>query len=136
MFLMPAQETIPRRSRAALFDDVPSRVYDNLISTVRSRLSPLYRYFDLRKRVLGLQEIHQYDTYVPMVGDIQTSVEWDEAVENVLCALTPLGDEYLSTLGNGFARGRWCDRYENKGKRSGAFSYGTHSEPAIHHDEL
>ena len=64
----------PSAIEAALFlDDVPLSVYDNLISTVRGRLSPLYRYFDLRKRVLGLQEIHQYDTFVPMVGDIQTA---------------------------------------------------------------
>jgi oligoendopeptidase F len=120
----------PSAIEAALFlDDVPLSVYENLISTVRASLSPLYRYFDLRKRVLGLQEIHHYDTYVPMVGDIQTAVEWDEAVERVLCALTPLGDEYLSTLGNGLRGGRWCDRYENKGKRSGAFSYGTYTSP-------
>jgi oligoendopeptidase F len=120
----------PSAIEAALFlDDVPLSVYDNLISTVRAHLSPLYRYFDLRKRVLGLQEIHHYDTYVPMVADIQTSVEWDEAVESVLGALTPLGDEYLLTLGNGLREGRWCDRYENKGKRSGAFSYGTYSSP-------
>lgn len=120
----------PSAIEAALFlDDLPLSVYDNLISTVRGRLTPLYRYFDLRKRVLGLQEIHHYDTYVPMVGDIQTSLEWDEAVDNVLNALTPLGDEYLSTLGNGLRGGRWCDRYENKGKRSGAFSYGTYSSP-------
>jgi len=120
----------PSAIEAALFlDDVPLGVYDNLISTVRSRILPLYRYFDLRKRVLGLQEIHHYDTYVPMVGDIRTAVEWDEAVVNVLGALTPLGDEYLSTLGDGLRGGRWCDRYENKGKRSGAFSYGTYTSP-------
>ena len=115
---------------AALFrDDVPMSVYDNLISTVRSRLGPLYRYFDLRKRVLGLQEIHHYDTYVPMVGDVQTAIDWDAAVDHVLSALTPLGEEYLSTLGHGLRGGRWCDRYENKGKRSGAFSYGTYKSP-------
>ena len=92
----------PSAIEAALFlDDVPLSVYENLISTVRSRLSPLYRYFDLRKRVLGLEEIHHYDTYVPMVGDIRTNVEWDEAVERVLGALAPLGPEYLSALGNG-----------------------------------
>ncbi|MGA7215217.1 MAG: oligoendopeptidase F [Terrimicrobiaceae bacterium] len=115
---------------AALFrDDVPMSVYDNLISTVRSRLGPLYRYFHLRKRVLGLQEIHHYDTYVPMVGDVQTAIDWDAAVDHVLSALTPLGEEYLSTLGHGLRGGRWCDRYENKGKRSGAFSYGTYRSP-------
>jgi oligoendopeptidase F len=120
----------PSAIEAALFpDDVPLSVYNNLIVTVRSRLSPLYRYFNLRKRVLGLPEIHHYDTYVPMVVDIRTTVEWDGAVETVLGALAPLGQEYLFTLGNGLRGGRWCDRYENKGKRSGAFSYGTYTSP-------
>ncbi|HEY5777284.1 MAG TPA: oligoendopeptidase F, partial [Terrimicrobiaceae bacterium] len=120
----------PSAIEAALFlDDVPLSVYENLISTVRSRLSPLYRYFDLRKSVLGLEEIHHYDTYVPMVSEIRTNVEWDGAVERVLGALAPLGPEYLSALGSGLGQDRWCDRYENKGKRSGAFSYGTYSSP-------
>jgi oligoendopeptidase F len=120
----------PSAIEAALFrDDVPLSVYDNLISTVREHLPPLYRYFDLRKRVLGLKEIHHYDTYVPMVGDVQTDVPWDGAVEQVLSALTPLGEEYLTTLSYGLRDGRWCDRYENKGKRSGAFSSGTFSSP-------
>lgn len=120
----------PSAIEAALFrDDVPLSVYDNLISTVREHLPPLYRYFDLRKRVLGLSEIHHYDTYVPMLGDVQTDVPWDGAVDHVLSALTPLGEEYLTTLGHGLRGGRWCDRYENKGKRSGAFSSGTFSSP-------
>jgi len=120
----------PSAIEAALFnDDVPLSVYDNLISTVRSQLEPLYRYFALRKRVLGLDEIHHYDTYVPMIKDMQTEVPWDGAVDRVLSALTPLGDEYLSVLGHGLGAGRWCDRYENKGKRSGAFSYGTYTSP-------
>jgi oligoendopeptidase F len=120
----------PSAIEAALFlDDVPLRVYDNLISTVRSSLPPLYRYFELRRRVLGLKEIHHYDTYVPMVGDVRTSVEWDRAVELVLGALAPLGQEYRSILSDGLRAGRWCDRYENKGKRSGAFSYGTYTGP-------
>jgi oligoendopeptidase F len=120
----------PSAIEAALFrDDVPVSVYDNLISTVREHLPPLYRYFDLRKRVLGLKEIHHYDTYVPMVGDVHTEVPWDDAVDHVLSALQPLGEEYLETLGHGLRGGRWCDRYENKGKRSGAFSSGTFSSP-------
>jgi oligoendopeptidase F len=120
----------PSALGAALFqDDVPAAVYDNLISTVRSHLSPLHRYFDLRKRVLNLQEIHHYDTYVTMVEGIQTALDWDGAVELVLGALGPLGQEYLSILGEGLREGRWCDRYENKGKRSGAFSYGTYTSP-------
>src|SRR4029077_5749954 len=115
---------------AALFaDDMPLAVYDNLVSSVRGNLSPLYRYFDLRKRVLGLQDIHHYDTYVPMVGDVLTAIEWNEAVDKILSALAPLGEEYISILREGLGGGRWCDRYENKGKRSGAFSYGTYTSP-------
>lgn len=120
----------PSAIEAALFrDDVPLSVYDNLISTVREKLPPLYRYFDLRKRVLGLPEIHHYDTYVPMVDNVHSVVPWDGAVDHVLSALTPLGDEYLSTLDHGLRGGRWCDRYENKGKRSGAFSSGSYTSP-------
>ena len=120
----------PSSINAALFaDDVPLRVYDNLIATVRSRLAPLYEYFDLRRRVLGLPEIHHYDTYVPIVGEMQTKVDWEAAVDLVLAALTPLGAEYLAILGHGLREGRWSDRYENKGKRSGAFSYGTYTSP-------
>jgi len=120
----------PSSINAALFaDDVPRRVYDNLIATVRSHLAPLYDYFDLRRRVLGLPEIHHYDTYVPIVGEMQTKVDWEAAVDLVLGALTPLGAEYLAILGHGLREGRWSDRYENKGKRSGAFSYGTYTSP-------
>ena len=120
----------PSAIEAALFrDDVPLSVYDNLISTVRNSLPPLYRYFELRKRVLGLPEIHHYDTYVPMVADMRSNIGWDEAVALVLEALAPLGQEYLSVLGNGLREGRWCDRFENKGKRSGAFSYGSYTSP-------
>lgn len=120
----------PSAIAGALFsDDVPLSVYDNLIAAVRSKLEPLYRYFALRKRVLGLGEIHHYDTSVPLVGDGLGDVPWDGAVERVIASLTPLGDEYLSTLNHGLRDGRWCDRYENKGKRSGAFSYGTYSSP-------
>lgn len=120
----------PSSIEAALFrDDVPLSVYDNLIGTVREHLPALYRYFDLRRRVLGLKEIHHYDTYVPMVGDVQTDVPWDAAVDQVLAALEPLGAEYCATLGHGLREGRWCDRYENKGKRSGAFSSGGYAGP-------
>ncbi|MEO6053718.1 MAG: oligoendopeptidase F, partial [Chthoniobacterales bacterium] len=115
---------------AALFrDDMPVEVYDNLITAVHANLTPLYRYFDLRKRVLGLSEIHHYDTYVPIVGGVQTNISFDQATEKVLSALHPLGEEYVRTLGDGLRTDRWCDRYENKGKRSGAFSYGTYTSP-------
>jgi oligoendopeptidase F len=120
----------PSAREAALFaDDVPTTIYDNLISTVRGNLDALFRYFELRRRVLKLEEIHHYDTYVTMVENVKTNVSWDEAVERVMASLTPLGSEYMETLAHGLRGGRWCDRYENKGKRSGAFSYGTYSSP-------
>jgi oligoendopeptidase F len=114
---------------AALFpDDVPVAVYDGLIESVRVNLKPLFRYFDLRWRVLGLSELHYYDTYVPLVPEIETSFTFDQALEMVLAALAPLGKEYVEVLGQGL-RGRWCDRYETKGKRSGAFSSGSYGAP-------
>ena len=120
----------PSARDAALFgDDVPAGVYDGLISTVRNNLGALFDYFELRRTVLGLDEIHHYDTYVPMVENVQADVPWDQAVEKVLEAVAPLGGEYVGTLGHGLRDGRWCDRYENKGKRSGAFSYGTYTSP-------
>lgn len=120
----------PSAREAALFaDNVPVSVYDGLISTVRNNLNPLFDYFELRRQVLGLDEIHHYDTYVPMVDDVQSDVPWDSAVDKVLSAVAPLGDEYTTVLGHGLGDGRWCDRYENKGKRSGAFSYGTFTSP-------
>lgn len=120
----------PSAIESALFsDDVPVAVYENLISSVRSRLPVLFRYYNLRKKVLGLDEIHHFDTYCPMVGEIETDIEWDEAVDKVLAAVAPLGTEYTVALGHGLREGRWCDRYENRGKRSGAFSYGTYTSP-------
>ena len=111
---------------AALFpDDVPISVYQGLIASVRANLKPLFRYFELRRRVLGLAELHHYDTYVPLVPEIETRVTFDRAVEHVLAALEPLGKEYVDVLAEGL-RGRWCDRYETKGKRSGAFSSGSY----------
>ena len=115
---------------AALFqDDVPVSVYDNLIATVRANLQPLFRYYALRKRVLGLAEIHQYDTYVPIVASVDKRTTFDEAIEMCVGALQPLGDEYRRVLADGMRKQRWCDRFENKGKRSGAFSSGSYGSP-------
>ena len=114
---------------ASLFhDDVPPAVYDGLIASVRKNLGPLFRYYELRRRVLGLEELHIYDTYVPLVAEIETKVGFDEAVERVLASLAPLGTEYVGALAEGL-RGRWCDRYETKGKRSGAFSSSSYGAP-------
>jgi len=108
---------------AALFpDEVPVSVYDGLIKSVRANLEPLFRYFDLRRRALGLRELHLYDTYVPLVPEIETRFTFDQAAETVLSALAPLGKNYVDVLAEGLRSRRWCDRYENKGKRSGAFS--------------
>src|SRR5438093_3862841 len=115
---------------AALFpDDVPIAVYDGLVESVRANLKPLFRYFDLRRRVLGLDELHHYDTYVPLVSEIETAFTFDDAVEMVLAALAPLGKGYVDVLAEGLRSKRWCDRYENKGKRSGAFSSGSYRAP-------
>jgi oligoendopeptidase F len=120
----------PSALEAALFpDDVPVAVYDGLIQSVRANLKPLFRYFDLRRRVLGLHELHHYDTYVPLVPEIETRFTFDQAVEAVLNALAPLGKKYVDLLAEGLRSMRWCDRYENKGKRSGAFSSGSYGAP-------
>jgi oligoendopeptidase F len=114
---------------AALFpDDVPAAVYDGLIKSVRANLAPLFRYFDFRRRVLDLRELHHYDTYVPLVAEIETKIPFDAAVDKIIAALQPLGKEYVDVLAQGL-RGRWCDRYETKGKRSGAFSSGSYGAP-------
>jgi oligoendopeptidase F len=119
----------PSALEAALFpDDVPVAVYDGLIRSVRANLKPLFRYFDLRRRALGLRELHHYDTYVPLVPEIETRTSFDQAAEMVLAALAPLGEEYVDILREGM-RGRWVDRYESKGKRSGAFSSGSYGAP-------
>ena len=120
----------PSALEAALFSDrIPVSIYDNLIASVHANLEPLQRYYDLRKRVLKLDTIHQYDTYVPMVADMQADTSFDEAIDLVVKALEPLGGQYVDTLGEGLRRGRWCDRYETKGKRSGAFSSGSYGNP-------
>ena len=120
----------PSAREAALFhDDVPVSVYDNLIASVRANLAPLFRYYALRRRVLGLAEIHQYDTYVPIVPNIETRISFDEAIDKVIASLAPLGDEYVRTLADGMRHRRWCDRYESKGKRSGAFSSSSYRNP-------
>ena len=122
----------PSAVEAALHaDNVPLAVYDQLIAAVRANLPAVHRYYDLRKRVLGLDEIHLYDCYVPLVPELEQRHTWDQAVAVILESLEPLGSEYAARLERGL-RGRWCDRYPNAGKRSGAFSSGTYdSDPYI-----
>jgi oligoendopeptidase F len=112
---------------AALFsDNVDEKVYDNLVDTVGRNLAPLHRYYSLRKKALKLPELKHYDVYAPLAAGAAKKTTWNEAVDIVTEALSPLGDEYTGTLRKGLL-GRWADRYENKGKRSGAFSAGSYS---------
>jgi oligoendopeptidase F len=112
------------RAEALFPDNVSESVYDNLIATVGENLDALHRYYRLRKKALGLTELRHYDVYTPLVKSVKIKTSWNEAVDLVSAALAPLGDEYVGTLRAGLL-GRWADRYENKGKRSGAFSAGS-----------
>ncbi len=117
---------------AALFPDrVPVSVYDNLIASVHRHLPAVHRYYDVRRRKMRLNRIHHYDTYVPILAERQTRHTWNQAVATVLAAMEPLGSDYCSELERGLS-GRWCDRYENRGKQSGAFSAGSYdADPYI-----
>ena len=108
--------------------EVPVDIYHNLIAAVREGLPAMHRYVKLRKKLLGVDELHFYDLYTPIVADQDIRVPYDEAKALALDALAPLGEQYLSMLREGFEN-RWIDVYENQGKRSGAYSagaYGVH----------
>lgn len=109
-------------------DNVPVSVYTRLIDTVSENLGPLHRYVALKKKILGLNEIHMYDLYVPLVPDMHITLPYEEARTLVKNGLTPLGEEYAGLLDKALSS-RWIDVYENQGKQSGAYSwgvYGTH----------
>lgn len=108
--------------------NIPVSVYDNLIAAVHEKLPEMYRYIRLRKKALGLEELHMYDLYVPIVGKQEREIPFSEAKQMVIDGLGVLGEEYTDLLKEGFDGG-WIDVYENQGKRSGAYSwgaYGTH----------
>ncbi|WP_100403313.1 oligoendopeptidase F [Bacillus sp. FJAT-42315] len=116
------------RESALSNNHIPETVYDNLVTTINKHLPLLHRYIKLRKKVLGVDELHMYDLYTPLVKDVKMKVSYDEAKEYMVKGLAPLGDEYISVLKQGLDN-RWVDVVENKGKRSGAYSsgaYGTH----------
>lgn len=111
---------------ASLFENnIPVAVYDQLIETVHKYLPLMHRYVSIRKRMLNLDKLHMYDVYTPIVKDIDIKVTFEEAKEKVLEALAPLGEEYCDLLRKGFNE-KWIDVYENEGKRSGAYSWGTY----------
>jgi oligoendopeptidase F len=127
-----AVRNFPSARAAALFpDDVGEGVYDRLVGTIADNLPVLHEYYTLRKAALGLDELRHYDVYVPLAPEAKARHSYAEAADLVCAALSPLGEEYVATLRAGI-EGRWVDRYESKGKRSGAFSAGSYSgEPYI-----
>lgn len=104
-------------------DNIPVEVYNKLIDVINNNLSVLYRYYDLKKEVLNLDELHLYDVYVSMVNNIEKKYNFEEAKETVIKALSVLGEDYISNLKKAFDE-RWIDKYNNKGKRGGAYSSG------------
>lgn len=111
-------------------NEVPAEAYHSLIKSVRGALAPMHRYVALRRKRLKLEQLHMYDLYVPIVEGIEMKFTFDEAKEIALRALSPLGEEYISILREGFEN-RWIDVYENEGKRSGAYSAGTETHPFV-----
>jgi oligoendopeptidase F len=106
-------------------DNVPAAVYDNLIASVRAHLPALHRYLRLRRRALGLEQLHMYDLYVPLVRQPERHIPYAEAVQTVARGLAPLGPDYVRRYRDALAA-RWVDVYENQGKASGAYSWGVY----------
>ncbi len=110
--------------------EVPTSVYHNLIETVHQNMDKMHRYVRLRKKLLGLDELHMYDMYTPLVADADAHIEFEDAKKTVLEALSCMGEDYCKILKEGFDN-RWIDVYENVGKRSGAYSAGTPVHPFV-----
>ena len=106
-------------------NNVSPDVYKNLVATINENLDKMHHYVKLRKKCLGVDELHMYDIYTPMIPDMAKEIPFEEAKETVLKALAPLGDEYVAKVKEGFEN-RWIDVYENQGKRSGAYSAGSY----------
>ncbi len=116
----------PSALEASLFsDNIDKKVYDNLIDSVHNNLQPLYDYFELKRKMLGLDELHLYDTYTSVISESTREYIFDEAKDIVINALSVLGDEYINDLSKAFDE-RWIDIYPNKGKVSGAYSSGSY----------
>jgi len=132
MFYARARNYPSVREQALFTENIPVTVYDQLIETVHNNLEPLYKYFAIRKRRLKLDELHVYDCSVPLVENIKWDMNYEKAVIAIGEALAPLGEDYVATVTQGLLENRWVDRYECKGKRSGAYSSGCYdSNPFI-----
>ena len=119
------------RAMSMAGENIPTEVYDNLVSAVRAHLPAMYRYVALRKKILGLDELHYYDVYAPLVGERKESYTYGQAQQMVLDAVAPLGEDYQALVKKAYAE-RWIDVYPNKGKSGGAYSSGTYdSNPYI-----
>ncbi len=110
--------------------EVPVSVYHSLIEAVNKNLPYLHRYMEIRKKVLGVEELHMYDLYNPIMEEADSKVSFEEAKKTIIEALRPLGKDYICILEEGF-RNRWIDVYENEGKRSGAYSAGARVHPYV-----
>lgn len=112
-------------------DNVKPEVYENLIKAVNDNLEPMHRYMKLKKKMLGLEELHMYDIYVPLIKEIDMKIDYEKAKQLVCEGLMPLGEDYIDTVKKAYEDG-WIDVYENEGKTSGAYSWGTYdSKPFI-----
>lgn len=111
------------RAAALSGDNIPAEVYDNLVSVVNDNLPAMHRYVELRKKLLGVDKLYMYDMYVPLIELPKTHVSYEEALDIMREALAPLGSEYIDKMNTGISQG-WIDVYENKGKTSGAYSFG------------
>lgn len=105
-------------------NNIPLEVYQNVVDTINNNLSSLHKYVSLKKKLLGLDEIHMYDLYVPIVEAVEDHIEFEDAVKIALEGIKPLGEEYLNIFKEGISEG-WVDVFENKGKRGGAYSSGS-----------
>jgi len=129
VFRAKARRHASARDHALFPDRVPGHVYDKLIRVVRENLAPLQKYHRLRKKILRLDSLRAADLQVSLVPSVQKKTTFEEATHLVVDACRPLGVEYGKVLSEGLGRSRWVDRYENKGKRSGAFSSGSYRNP-------
>lgn len=129
-FYATARKYSSAREAALDGTNVPLSVYDNLIEAVHRNLDKMHRYVRLRKRLLGVDQLHFYDIYTPLVQDLNKSIPYEQAKQTVYDALHPLGEDYRKILKEGFDN-RWIDVYENRGKRTGAYSAGTKVHPYV-----
>lgn len=129
-FYATARKYSSAREAALDGTNVPLSVYDNLIEAVHRNLDKMHRYVRLRKKLLGVDRLHFYDIYTPLVQDLNKSIPYEQAKQTVYDALHPLGEDYRKILKEGFDN-RWIDVYENRGKRTGAYSAGTKVHPYV-----